>query len=124
MSEGPNTQFDLFVGSQWRNCGLDPYEFTIFCNLTSHANSQSKLCCPSIRTIAQETGISRRKVIYALKGLETKGFMKHIEQTRADGGRASHRYVDLAHPKLSKSEKHVPEKSRPPHAYGAPPPCM
>jgi hypothetical protein len=99
-----NARFNLFVGSEWRNCGLDPYEFTIFCNLKSHANSQSKLCCPSIRTIAQETGISRPKVIQALRGLETKGFMRHIEQTKADGSKASHRYVDLAHPKMAKSE--------------------
>jgi hypothetical protein len=112
MSDGPNTQFDLFVGSQWRNCGLDPYEFTIFCNLKSRVNSQSKLCCPSIRTIVQETGISRRKVIYALKALETKGFMKHRKQARTDGGKASHHYVDLAHP-MSKS-------APPPGACGAP----
>jgi Helix-turn-helix domain len=122
MSEGPNTQFDLFVGSQWRNCGLDPYEFTIFCNLTSHANPHSKLCCPSIRTISRETGISRRKVIYALKTLETKGFMTHVEQARADGGQAAHRYVDLAHPKRLKSEIPVPEKNPSPGACDAPTP--
>ena len=69
--------------------------------IASHAGAFSGVAWPSLATLAQETGLSRRTVVYSVRALELAG---HLTITRLKRGKvnASNRYRI---PKLTGSAK-------------------
>jgi hypothetical protein len=58
---------------------LGPYGLAAYMALCRHASNETSECFPSYNTIARETGMSRRKVIYAIQQMEK---LKIIEVER------------------------------------------
>lgn len=63
---------------------LAPSERTIGAWLVWHANGSNGRCDPGQSRLRNETGLSRRAIIYALNGLAEKGIIaKHLRGTRS-----------------------------------------
>jgi hypothetical protein len=58
---------------------LGPYGLAAYMALCHHADNETSECYPSYNTIARETGMSRRKVIYEIQKMEK---LKIIEVER------------------------------------------
>jgi biotin operon repressor len=52
-----------------------------------------RLAFPGMATIARETGMSRNRVVAAVKKLETTGLIRVNRRKRDDGGKASNEYT-------------------------------
>lgn len=61
--------------------GLTPTERLVGLTLSLHMDRDGGSCWPSLTTLANETGLSRRTVIRALNTLDAEGYIK-----RARGG--------------------------------------
>jgi Helix-turn-helix domain len=105
--------FNLFIGSAWRNCGLDPYETAVLVNLVSRMDQKGE-CYPSALTLAEECMMSRSTVFIALRGLRDKGF---IDWRSREVDHGNNVFVILGHPDLRVSQ---PNGSSPPHGLLSP----
>jgi hypothetical protein len=85
---------------------LGPYGLAVYVALCRHANRADQ-CWPSYATIAKETGMSRRKVIYEVKKMER---LQIIEVKR-------NRHTSNVFTLLDTGAPHAPLTS----AHGAPP---
>lgn len=72
---------------------LNYYEKLVFIYLKKFTNPSTNQCFPSIRTLADLTGISVNKVKSILKDLEAKGVISKTNRTRPDGGTTSNCYT-------------------------------
>lgn len=79
----------------WHPPSLNPHERLTLLNLAWRLNQMDGRCFPSLRLIAQDTGISRRGVQDCLKSLETKGIVRRVPRYVGTGvmGRASNGYI-------------------------------
>lgn len=71
---------------------IDPYEKLVFIALKRFSDKKSQ-CYPSLKMIADVTGLSKSKVQDALKGLENKNIIAAKKRMRANGGRSSNLYT-------------------------------
>lgn len=102
-----------------------PSERLVLLNLAYHHNSQSGQCNPSVVTIAEESGLTRRGVQLALHGLSNKKLL--IRHPNKELGKSMWTYsltipMSIAQPQseqnspqartnfASKGEKHSPKK--------------
>lgn len=60
--------------------------------LANRVNSDTGLCCPSVKLIAAETELGRSTVIRAMHELEQAGFITRVERHRENGSQASNEY--------------------------------
>lgn len=72
---------------------LNYYEKLVFIYLKKFTNPSTNQCFPSVRTLANLTGISVNKVKSILKELEAKGVIFKTNRTRPDGGSTSNCYT-------------------------------
>lgn len=72
---------------------LNYYEKLVFIYLKKFTNPSTNQCFPSIKTLANLTGISVNKVKSILKELEAKGVISKTNRTRPDGGSTSNCYT-------------------------------
>ena len=72
---------------------LNYYEKLVFIYLKKFTNPSTNQCFPSVRTLANLTGISVGKVKSILKELEAKGVISKTNRTRPDGGSTSNCYT-------------------------------
>lgn len=72
---------------------LNYYEKLVFIYLKKFTNPSTNQCFPSVRTLANLTGISVNKVKSILKELEAKGVISKTNRTRTDGGSTSNCYT-------------------------------
>ena len=79
----PNRIFDL---------ELKPRDFTVYCCLLRHSDSEDGSCFPSRRVIAKECGMDRKTVDSAIENLSSLGLVKKIQRHREDGTRTSNLY--------------------------------
>lgn len=87
----------------WAREDLDHYEKAVCLCLIWHRNSATGLCYPSITTIAQETSISRRKVISTLQSLRDKQVVDYQGQPNKKNS------YDLVHTVHHPSAHRAPE---------------
>ena len=73
---------------------LKPLQKVVLAVLCSYANDEN-LAFPSYQTIANDSGISRRKAIEIIGELESLGSIKKIEQKSAKGDNTANDYVVL-----------------------------
>ena len=73
---------------------LKPLQKVVLAVLCSYANDEN-LAFPSYQTIANDSGISRRKAIEIIKDLEGLGCIKKIEQKSTKGDNTANDYVVL-----------------------------
>lgn len=82
-------EFGIFPALQLK--GLDPYKQTVMAWLIFHTNTEGQ-CFPSIDTLVEETGISKRKLVDVLQELHRMGLIeKTIRNSKA--GRKSTLYT-------------------------------
>ena len=79
----PNRIFDL---------ELKPRDFTVYCCMLRHSDSNDGSCFPSRRVIAKECGMDRKTVDSAVENLSSLGLVKKIQRYREDGTRTSNLY--------------------------------
>lgn len=65
---------------------------TVYRALLHYANSETWSCFPSIRTVSQDTGMSRSTVMRCLKELEHEQLILRINRLRNDKGKTSNMY--------------------------------
>lgn len=65
----------LLIGRFWRGVIKDPYQFTVFCMLKSHADNHTGKCFPGYKLLSEETGISRSQIIRTINQLQEKGLI-------------------------------------------------
>ena len=90
----PNRIFDL---------ELKPRDFTVYCCLLRHSDSNDGSCFPSRRVIAKECGMDRKTVDSAIENLSSLGLVKKIQRHREDGTRTSNLYYVASLLEQSKS---------------------
>lgn len=72
---------------------LGPYGLAVYMAIARHVNQKSGVAFPGMATIARETGMSRNRVVAAVKKLETTGLIRVNRRKRDDGGKASNEYT-------------------------------
>lgn len=72
---------------------LNYYEKLVFIYLKKFTNASTNQCFPSVKKLANLTGISVNKVKSILKELEAKGVISKTNRTRPDGGSTSNCYT-------------------------------
>lgn len=90
-----------------RQTGLKPAAKIVLYWLADHHNSETGLCCPSLRTLASECEMDVATVKRHLSALEGAGLISRQQRTRENGSQTSTQYA-----------LHMPE----PPAQNAPPP--
>jgi len=70
----------LFASGVWYEMTLS--EVRVYVAICSHWNWQRLEAYPAINTLAQETCLSRRGVIYALEKLKNKGLIRVVKKGR------------------------------------------
>lgn len=65
---------------------------TVYRALLHYANRETWSCFPSIRTVSQDTGMSRSTVMRCLKELEHEQLILRINRLRNDKGKTSNMY--------------------------------
>lgn len=76
----------------WKQTCKTPTEKLVLLALAEHHNSDTELCCPSRRRIAELVGISVSSVKRALRSLEDDGLLERIERRRGNGSKTSNTY--------------------------------
>jgi len=61
---------------------LTPHEGWLYVVIVRHINKQSGIAFPSIATLAEKSGMSKRKVSDGIKALEAKGLLKILRRIR------------------------------------------
>ena len=75
-----------------RQTGLKPAAKIVLYWLSDHHNSDTDLCCPSLRTLCQEAEMSRPSVVRCLDELERLGFIFRSKTHRENGAQSSNQY--------------------------------
>jgi len=70
----------LFASGVWYEMNLS--EIRVYVAICSHWNWQRLEAYPSIKTMAEETRLSRRGVIYAVEKLKKKGLIRVVKKGR------------------------------------------
>lgn len=65
---------------------------TVYRALLHYANRETWSCFPSIKTIANDTGMSRSTIMRCLKELEQENLILRINRSRNDKGKTSNIY--------------------------------
>lgn len=78
-------------------CTLAALERLVLLALVKHANGAGQ-ARPGLGTLANETGVSRRKVVMALHELERRGVLQRERQTRGEGYGSTRYQLPLAPP--------------------------
>lgn len=73
---------------------VGPHAWAIYCYLVRRADRHDQ-CFPSYRTIADDTGVSRTKVIASIKLLEEAGLLRVERRIDDSGDATSHLYTVL-----------------------------
>jgi len=68
-------------------------EFLVLLCLGVFTSTKTGRCNLAQSTIADKTRMSRRGVIYAINGLEVKGYIVRQQEYSADGGKAPCNYI-------------------------------
>ncbi len=71
---------------------LKPRDFTVYCCLLRHSDSENRSCFPSRKVIAKECSMDKKTVDAALDNLSTLGLVKIVHRYREDGKRTSNLY--------------------------------
>ncbi|MBF0169040.1 MAG: helix-turn-helix domain-containing protein [Alphaproteobacteria bacterium] len=71
--------------------GLGPYATTILIVIKSFTNFETGYSFPSIQTICELSGISRRQVLLSLASLEQAGFLTKIKEGKSNSYRVRER---------------------------------
>lgn len=71
---------------------LKPRDFTVYCCLRRHSDSENGSCFPSRRIIAKECCMDRKTVDYAIENLSALGLIKKVIRYRENGTRTSNLY--------------------------------
>jgi len=88
--------------------GKNPYQQTVLAWLWKHKN-QDGVCWPSLKTLTEETGMSRRKLLLVLEELEKGSLIVKSSRHDDKGGQTSNMYEVIAYPELVIIEKKEPE---------------
>jgi DNA-binding MarR family transcriptional regulator len=80
---------------RWASKKLKPASLNVYIALIFRANSHTRSCFPSLKTIADDSGISRRGVVLALDQLKGAGLISITERKSANG-QSSNIYTILA----------------------------
>lgn len=89
--------------------------------LSFHMDKDGGSCYPSTRTLAIETGLSRRTVETYLKKAESEGWIKKEFAGLSGQGWKRHKYTPLIPEKVAHVMSHVTQKGGEPHAKGGEP---
>jgi hypothetical protein len=110
--------FSIFPALQCK--GLHPYQQIIFIWLCYHANNDG-ICFPSLTTLADECGISRRSVIEYLNKLEKIGYI--VKSNRCNGANYASNTYKIVIKSMTPSAPPAPlvQEAHHPSAGGAPP---
>lgn len=65
---------------------------TVYRALLHYANRETWSCFPSIKTIMNDTGMSRSTIMRCLKELEQEGLILRINRLRENKGKTSNMY--------------------------------
>lgn len=98
---------------------LGPYGIAVYVCIVRHFNQKVGAAWPSMATIASETGMSRRRVITAVKQLEKLGLLRVEPRYHESGGKTSHHYMLVNVEPLTPPQTPVDPPSTPTEA----PPC-
>lgn len=82
----------FMVSNQIFELDLKPRDFTVYCCLLRHSNSEDGSCFPSRRVIAKECRIDRKTVDSAIESLSALGLVKKVCRHRENGTRTSNLY--------------------------------
>lgn len=74
------------------NSDISPTARTVYRALLRYANRDTWSCFPSIATLTNDTGLSRRTVIRQLAILEKEQLIIKIHRTRENNGNTSNMY--------------------------------
>lgn len=74
------------------SANISPTARTVYRALLQYANKTTWSCYPSIRTLANDTGLSKRTVIRQLGVLEKMELIIKIHRTRENNGNTSNMY--------------------------------
>jgi GntR family transcriptional regulator len=80
------------VGWAFRQKGLTPTRKLVLVALADRCNKDTLRCHPSIRKLADDTGLNPRTVERALTDLEDDGLIQRIARARDNGGATSNDY--------------------------------
>ena len=83
--------YTIVENAALEDLSLSIYSRMLFVYLSKYAGG-SKSCFPSVRTLAQASGISERKVRYSISELETKGYIVKTAR-KEDGHNLTNVYV-------------------------------
>ncbi len=84
--------FTMIYHDFYKSNLLDHYEKSLFIALKIFSDSNNQ-CYPSVKKLADTTGMSERKVRDTLKSLEKKHIISIENRTRIDGGATSNLYT-------------------------------
>lgn len=73
--------------------GIKPATKIVLYWLADHHNSETGLCCPSLKKLAAECEMTKSTVCLHLKALEDGGFIEVNERFRANGSQTSSEYL-------------------------------
>ena len=74
---------------------LGPYGIAVYVCIVRHVNRKTGVAFPGMATIARETGMSRRRVLSAVRQLQALGLLMVTTRRREDGGKTAHHYTIL-----------------------------
>lgn len=75
-----------------RQKGLKPAAKIVLYWLADHHNSETGLCCPSLKTLSEESEMSKSSLIGWLRKLEVIGKISRDNRTRPNGSQTSNKY--------------------------------
>ena len=82
----------FMVANQIFELNLKPRDFTVYCCLLRHSDSEDHSCFPSRRLLAKECCMDRKTVDAAIESLSALGLIKKIHRKREDGSKTSNLY--------------------------------
>ena len=85
-----------------------PTRKVVLIALANRVNSDTGLCCPSLKTVAKETCLAKSSVIRALHELEQAGYIQRVQRQRENG---SHTSTEYRFPQLTPSARVTPPLS-------------
>lgn len=82
----------MYFYSKVSSANVSPTARTVYRALLRYANRKTWSCYPSIRLIANDTGLSKRTISRQLTVLEKEKLILRIHRTRKNHGKTSNMY--------------------------------
>lgn len=97
LEDGRDFWFAMVDVAVLRDRNINHWAKGVYATLCLFARAGERTCFPSVRTIAEESGISERQVQYALRDLVAAGYVERRRTEAADGGQGSNLYRIVGH---------------------------